>query len=244
MPALGETIGTILDDYATVIEGGFSSAGTEYKGIPGNYSNHPDIRNGNDTPMTTIAAGDTTSVMVASSYTYDNNRWAKDETPPWFVYCSVYGGVATPSPATKVGSGSTIVLKEGFKRLPNHVDIEDEGPSIANGYDRFFQLTALPGKRDTFFGDGYHTYRTKMELRLRILKYARARDAIASVLENMMIIRSIITRGYNPNHRPNYVRALLAQDTEPKIEKQDLQKVIAVDEFDLIYSVSAAYEGS
>ena len=180
MPALGEAIGGILDSYADVIEGGSSYAGgTIYKGIPGNYSNDPGWRSNTDKTFTTVAAGDSTSVMVATTYSYDNNRWAKDESPPWFLYCSVYGGSATPTPLyaarkisswdqsntrfltaswpSAVGNNSTVIAKEGFKRLPNHIDIEDEGPAIENGYDRFFQLTALPGERAEFFGNDVAT---------------------------------------------------------------------------------------
>lgn len=259
-------LASILDNYADAIEGGnsYRGSGTAYYGCPGRYSNKPDMRASASANLITLtgAGHTTTTTIIPSSYTWNGDDFVKEETPPWFLQCATLStnpDTSILNSARKISawnsstltfthaafssamlSGQSLYLREGFKRLPNHLDFEEEGPEIKDGYDRFFELTALPGEHLKHFGNGFITYKTTMELRLRILKYGRSRDAINSALENLFIIRNIIIKGGNPiNHRPNGVRALLAQDTQPKILREDRTKVVAVDSFDLIYSVDA-----
>jgi len=257
MPLYANTIGTIFDNYADAIEGGnsYRGVGDAYKGVAGVGTNNPETRNGNDSPLTATAISGTTKFSVASSYSWDQERWVKEETPPWFFLGKTATNPGNVGAARKISAynnttkqftfaafpsaltiADTFYVMEGFKRLPNNIDIEDEGPEMRGGFDRSFQLSAESGGRLAWYGNGYHTYQTTMELRIRFLKYARNRDIIETAIENMMLLRSVLTRG---DHRDGvYVRSLVLDD-KAKVEtvKEDREKIVVKDSYVLTYAV-------
>jgi len=265
MTVLQNTIGSILDNYADAIEGGntYRGSGTKYRGIPGTYSNDSGIRSGDDTPLTATGATANTAFAVASTYSWDSNRWVKTEGPPMFALCTSATNAQNVGAARRVSAydnstqtftfsgyvswpanmsvDDVFAMREGFKRLPNNIDIEADDNEFTNGFDRTFKLTAMPGERLDWYGDGYQSFKTTLELRLRFLKYAREWDVVAAALENLSIIRSILTTN-KYDLRGDYVVALIAdKGNSPEVSKEDKDKVVVLDKYDLIYSYDATY---
>jgi hypothetical protein len=256
---LGQQPGAILDNYADVLEGGSSwrGSGTAYYGIPGRYSNDPDIRSGADSPLTASAASaDTTHVTVASTYSWDQSRWVKSETPGFWLLCTS-GTVAdearkisawdnTTKKFTVASAFSAIPAKDdvfavlqGFRRIPNGIDIEGDDGGIPHGFDRFFHLRTTAGEQMEWHGSGVATFRAVLELRFRLLTYGRIHDAEAAAFENMAIIRSALCRG---THRDGtYTRGLIPYDGQSEIVARDSKKIVIRDRYTLIYRVTADY---
>jgi hypothetical protein len=267
--SLSQAIGSILDNTADVIEGGNSwrGSGTAYYGIPGARSNDPDLRSGDDTPLTVAAtAAITTSTFdVASSKSWDQARWVKTGAPGFWALCTTSGGSGSPNidrarkitgynNTTKVFSlGSALpaapiandvfAILQGFKRAPNQDALEHDATDSSDGLDRYFSLSAAAGEQLEYFGAGVATYKTEIELRLRILKFGREHDAVASAMENAAILRAGICHASSPDHRDGtYTRAILPTGGGAKVETDDKHKVVVVDSYTTIYRVSFEFK--
>ncbi len=256
-----QALEVILRNYADVIEGGnaYRGSGTSWRGIPGDYSNDDGLRNAHDTPLTAEPGGSTTTVVVASSRSWDSTRWVKEETAGFFLV-GLTGTAANVGAARRitgwndttktftvdafpasVTAADTFEVRQGFKRVPNQEDPERLG-GVA--FDRGFWLRAVPGRRMDLAGAGVSNYRTEMVLSLRLLKYGRMHDANEAILSNLSILREALTMAgaYGvPDHRDGtYTRALLAPEEEPAIV-EDKDRILATDRFPLIYRVNNAF---
>jgi hypothetical protein len=260
---LNQAVGTIADNYSDVIEGGntWRGSGTAYRGIPGNYSNDPQLRDGTDTPLTVIGTSvSTTTFDVANTYTWTSDRWVKTSAPSYWALCDTAGSnygqarkisgynastyvftVGSAFDATPSTDDSMIIL-QGFKRLPDDVDIDHDDNETPGGFDRSFQIEILPGKPLEYSGRGVLTFETEMELRLRLAKYGRRHDWKAAALENLAILMAGIERGgrgSEQDHRDGtYTRALWAESS-PQILKDDKYKVLGLLRWTLIYRIDA-----
>jgi hypothetical protein len=185
----------------------------------------------------------------------------KTDTPGFFAVCTAATNVANVDAARRITGwdnttkvftvdafpaslavGDVFAVRQGFKRIPNGIDIEAEGTRFAHGFDRFFSLSAMPGEQVDWYGNGTATYKTTLELRLRFLKYGRAHDATAAALENLAIIRAAITKGASPDHRDGtYTLALLPQGQSADVVSEDTQKVVVMDRYDLRYRISTTF---
>lgn len=262
MSILQSALSAIFDNCADVIEGGnsYRGSGTAYKGVAGLSSN--DVEG--EAVSVTLAnqAHATTSLVTTgatiSGYTRDAtnaNRYATADLPPWFALCSS-GATGNPGAARKItawgasaitlgvalpatpGNGDVFALRHGFKRMRDNVDIEADGQS-GDGFDRMFHLTAGAGERLPMYGNQTETYRTSLELRLRFLKRARAHRVVDSAMENLLILRSVLTR---PSHRDGtYMQSLTAEGSAPSIVREDATKIVVRDSLTLIYRVNAEY---
>ncbi len=256
-----QAIGSILDNYADVIEGGttWRGSGTSHKGIPGTRSNDKDLRSAADTPLTAEAGGSTTTLIVASSRSWDTSRWVKQDTPAYFAVYRT-GTAANQYAARRItnwnnttktftvdafpasiAEADTFAIRQGFKRVPNTVDILGQAK---DGFDRFFDLrTPSAGQMLPWWGGGNRTFETTIELHLRMLKFGRAHDAERSAFENLAIIRSIITKAANPDHRDGtYTQLLnpLGESGEKVVD--DASKVVVKDTYRLRYRINAAFQ--
>jgi hypothetical protein len=257
-----QAIGAILAHYSDVIEGGttWRGSGTSFRGIPGTYSNDAGLRSGADTPLTSTGSAATTTFAVSGG-DWASDRWVKTDGPGYFAVCTsatntqnvdaarritgwnnttkVFTVDAFPAATT---SGDVFAIRQGFKRLPNGVDLEAGGAEFKSGFDRYFELRASPGEPMDYHGAGTMTYRTTLDLRLRLLKYGRQHDIVAAALENLAIIRPIICRGYLPDHRETtYTRALIPMGNSADVVVNDDHKVIVRDEYTLIYRVDTSF---
>lgn len=262
--AFQQALKSIIDNYADVIEGGntWRGTGTAYRGIPGRLSNDRGLREGDDTPLTQNAAGSTTTVKIASTYSWDSSRWVKNDTPGFFLLCTSATEAANVNAARRItdwnnttktftvdafpaatSSGDIFTVLQGFKRIPNQLDILKDDLGGIVGIDRMFHLRALPGAREGWYGDGTQQYRTTLEIYLRMLKFGREHDAEAAALENLSIMRSLLPRGANPDHRDGtYTVALIADEgQQPEKAIDDVSKIIARDSYTLIYRVDTTY---
>ncbi len=272
MAALGgSAISSILDNFADVIEGGYVYTGDSNRnrsGVAGTHSFHDLV----DAQYTYAGAtGATTTVILASGVLgpgAPTDYFTRSTGPAFFLVCTAASGQPTllgctrkisayendagtptftvakafdPAISTAI-SNPSFTIREGFKRAPDGLDIEGDALRARDDFDRFFQLSALPGAVEHWYGNGTVTYRTTMELRLRFNKGARERNAIASVFENLMLLRTVLTRSANPDNRDGvYVRALLSEGTQAQISKNDSGNIVAVDKYTLIYRVDNVY---
>ncbi len=258
-----QAIGDILAHYSDVIEGGttWRGSGTSFRGIPGTYSNDAGLRSNADASITSTAGNAATTTFAYSSGNWDSSRWVKVDSPGFFAVCTAATQATNVDAARRITgwnnttkvftvdafpatttAGDVFAIRQGFKRLPNGIDIEAGGAQFNSGFDRFFELRARTGEVMDWFGGGNVTYRTKLELRLRLLSYGRQHDMTATAFENLAIIRPIICRGQNPDHREtNYVRALVPIGDAAEVVVADQHKVIVKDEFELIYRVTSTF---
>lgn len=259
-----QAVGTILDNYADVIEGGnVWAGGTSYSGIPGTHPSDPELRNGTDTPITSSMDSQLKTEVIYGSGAWSAARWEKEDIPGYFLLCTSNGNSASlpnVNAARRITawslsntkftvdafdvlpySGDQYDVLQGFKRMPNQLDIEEEETESDRGWDRFFQMRVGPPSRMDWSGKHSHTYKAELQLRLRIEKFAREHDSIASVFENLSIIRSVLTLG---THRESaYTRALVAEeDQQAEIVKEDSKKVVAADTYTLIYRVDRTFK--
>lgn len=266
-----QTPAAFLANIADAIEGGntYRGAGTAYIGCPGTYSRHPDLLDGSLSTFTAASNGATTTVFVTQTgaYPWDIGRWVKAESPPWFLRCNSSAGAASvnnPGQARKITSwqepttgngvftvgrafagttvaGDVFTPLEGFKRIPNNLDLMDEKNSPQGSLDRMFSLRLLPGKRMAFFGDGRKSYSSVIEVRLRIAKYSRQHDAVASAFENLLMMREHVVKSSGIDHRDGtYLRAIwVDDDTVPKIASENNERVITEDAWNVIYSIDS-----
>lgn len=251
MTILGESLGDILDAYSDVIEGGnaYRGSGASWPGVPGvesRYSRIGEI----GTLTASIVTPSTTSIPVASPPTIASNEFVKERTPPYFLHCltasasenegaarkiSAYSGgtFTTAAFPENVQDADTFVLREGFVRVPNGVDIEEL--NAQDGYDRTFHISAEVGGREGWFGDGYHYYRTDLAVRLRLLKHKRARTDTESAWRNMARIQTFLTHG---TYRPSAVRAVLMTGSSTATLVDDPSKIVIQATMPMIYRFS------
>lgn len=254
-----QAIGSILDHYADVIEGGNAyNSGTSFSGVPGRYPNDHGLRTAVDTPLSADSAGTTTSIVVASSYSWESARWVKTGQPGFFLLCTA-GATAAQNEARRItgwnnttktftvdafstapGASGTFTVMQGFKRIPNGLDINDEDVGTEEGYDRFFDLSLTPESVENLYGNSTETWRGTLALRLRIMKHARIRDWRRSAAENIAILSSWLPGGTNADHTDGtYVRALFHPDA-PEIE-EDNKKIVATVQFPIMYRVQRGF---
>jgi hypothetical protein len=250
--------GGILDNYADAIEGGnsYRGSGTAYKGIAGSSSLH-DLA-GTSIVCTSGAASKTTfvSTTIADAIA---EQLVRTDTPPMFLLCASQdsgtgntGGArkiasftastdtyaVAPAFAENIQTNDAFTVREGFRRLPDNVDIEDEDTGIAAGWDRAFSLHMTPGLRQGWFGNSVYQFRSQLEIRVRFLKAHRQQNAIAAALENIGLFRVILPRS---DLRSSGVQELSPFEAEPEILTDDAYKIVVADRYDLTYRVEAAY---
>lgn len=255
MTMLQEAIGSILDNYADAIEGGnaYRGSGTAYSGICGAYS-HSEHEDFGLSPI----SGSTTTI-VGTALTADiGAAIVRTDAPPFFVLCTSQAALTqntgaarkitaydsgtntlTVSPAFNdaVAGGDIFAVKEGFKRAPDNVDINDD--EATGAFDRFFRFTMLPGTLAPWFGNSVEQYDSTLEIQLRIMKRARDRNATASALENVLRFRSILTRG---EHRDGtYTQRLSAQSNAPTVLDEDAERVIVSDKYAITYRIASDF---
>jgi hypothetical protein len=139
----------------------------------------------------------------------------------------------TNSPA----AADTVTMLQGFKRVPNGVDIEaDEGAS--EGYDRVFHLLADAGKRAEWSGSGAWLFETQLKLRVRFVKFGRLHDWTNAAITNMAILRAGLARTIH--YETTYMRALIP-DGSIDITHEDNNKLVAEDTFRLFYRLDTSF---
>jgi len=254
--ASSQNPGAILDHYADVIEGGNAYAsGTSYYGIPGRYSADWGLRTGADTPITADAAGDTTTIAYSSG-DWDESRWVKERSPGFFLLCTS-GDDAATNKARRItgwdntakeftvdafpaapGDAAEFAVLQGFKRLPNGVDVFADETEVEGGYDRYFDLSLVPTQRLDWGGDGTATYQGLLAITLRLLKHGRLHDWRMSITDNVTLLGNILTsNGSGQDHRDGtYVRMLAPPETAPSIE-EDTTKIVAAMPLRIVYRV-------
>lgn len=252
-----QSFGSILDHLADVIEGGNAYAGgTSYLGMPGTRSNDDGLRVGTDGSF--VASGTPTATIVPfGSGNWDSSRWVKASTPGFFVVDNAQNAarrITGWSNATKQfttdafpaapANGRLLYIRQGFKRHPNHIDIEADDSGAEAGYDRTFALDLSPGVDEGLYGNGTLTKRGDLVVRLRILKYDRFRDARQSVVENIAIIAAALRMGGGtdrPNHRDGtYIRAILPAGGPPEYN-QTQARVVATMRLPLVYRIGTSF---
>lgn len=251
--------GSLLDHFADVIEGGNAyNSGTSYYGIPGRYPADWGLRTGTDTPLSADAAGSTTVVQVANTYSWEETRWVKTRAPGFYLLCTA-GADAAQQKARKIsawdnstkqftvdafptapGATGEFTVLHGFKRLPNTVDIFDDENGVDGGYDRFFDVELDSGKRLDWGGDGYATYEGQLRVVLRLTKYGRLYDWKRSVIDNLTIITTTLNSPLSGQDHLDgaYARLLSPPDGTPDIRVDDAQKVVAAISMRLVYRVA------
>lgn len=257
-----QAVGFIIDNYADVIEGGnsYRGSGTAHKGIPGTYSSDAGLRTGNDHTFTTSGAGTTTSLAFASG-NWPQTRWVKSNTPGFFAYDSsgAASGEArritnwdntgktftTDAFSVAPGSGAVIKVYQGFKRIPNGIDIlaDAEGEAFGSGYDRSFDIALFPTTPLNLYGNNTQTWSGRLHLRLRLEKFARAHDHHERCAENLTIIASAMTIQAGPgtsiDHRDGtYTRAIFPPESGADVVIDDSNKIVLGVDFPIIYTVN------
>lgn len=256
MTVLTEDVTAVLDNYADAIEGGnsYRGSGTEYKGVPGVESAAAVI---SDVGTITVdGSSDTDTVGWTSATNFESGRLVRSYGPPLFALCgsatnednegaarkiTSWGSASfdvSPAFPAAVSAADTFTLREGFKRAPDKWDLEADDVGTPGEFDRFFQISSLPGSRMGWYGNNLQHYQTEMELRLRILKRNRGRRAIDSALRNLLLLRTILTRS---EHRGSFVQVLRAEETEPEIQSEDATKVVVLDKYQLQYRINAEF---
>lgn len=255
-----QAIGSILDHYADVIEGGNAyNSGSSYYGIPGRYSRDPGILSGDDTPIAAEGAGNTTTINV-TGYSWPERRWVRDDGAPFFLLCTA-GATNAIGEARRItawdntgkdftvdafstapGSAGEFTVLEGFRRLPDTIDINADDSLSEGGYDRSFNLALSPvAPRDTY-GNGTETWDGFLRLTLRMLKHGRLHQWQASAIENITYLASVMTKGHNPDHRDGtYVRALLSPAETPEVLHDDRSKLVVAIQMPIIYRIQRGF---
>lgn len=255
-----QAIGSILDHYADVIEGGNAyNAGSSYLGIPGSYSRDPGLMSGDDTPLAAEGAGDATTINV-TGHSWPQSRWVRADGAPYFLLCTA-GATGSVGEARRItawdntaknftvddftvapGSGGEFDVLEGFRRLPDTIDINAEDTLSDGGYDRSFNLGLMPVSPRDQYGNGTETWDGVLTLTLRLLKHGRLHDWQASAVENLTFLASALTLGHNPDHRDGtYIRALLPMEAAPEIVHDDKTKLVAAAQMPIVYRLQRGF---
>lgn len=256
--ASSQAVGAILDHYADVIEGGNGwNSGTVYYGIPGRYSNTQWIRDGSGDSLTAAATVDSATLEVAAT-TYASNRWVRANQPSYYVLCTSATQAANVNKARRITAwddpndqftvqafpaaitdADEFTVLEGFKRIPNTVDINDEEEGQPAGYDRFFDLELHPVRALDWYGSGVQTWEGRLVVVLRLLKHARVHDWRSSFVENLTILGNAIASSQSgQEHRDGtYVRTLEPPLEAPEVRVDDRAKIVAALELRIRYRV-------
>ena len=243
-------VGNLLNHFSDVLEGGNAYAsGSSYDGVPAKYSNDPELRAGDYTDVTTTSTVSTT-VLAYSTGDWPSTRWEKTDIPGYFAVCTSATNIANEGAARRITGWNnttkrftvdafpasvtvddTFEILQGFKRIPNSVDIEAVG--IEAGYDRFFRFDVESEGADLgFYGKGIASYKTQLQLRVRLLKYGRDTDMRSAAFTVMKDLRQAII---DPDNRDGtYVRAVTFEGSSDII-KDDLHKIVVLQRFSLIY---------
>lgn len=245
---VSQSVGSVLDNYADVIEGGnaYRGAGDSYLGVPGlNPSDAKLARDGFDSII--VSSNGTPTTIPYASGDWRSDEWVKERIPGFWAidandeHRKITGWDNTLKKftvnafTTAPAQDDVILIQQGFKRMA-------EGESIlemAGGWDRQFELeTEGQGVDIGFSGAGVRSYEVPMVLRVRFLKYAHERLTHKRVLSNLKILGEALTMGI---HRSGLVRALM--NTAPGIvAEDDKEKVIVEQTFDLIYRISTTFK--
>jgi hypothetical protein len=176
-----------------------------------------------------------------------------DNAPPFFVVdpdgeCRKITGFNTstlvftiaPALSSAPSAADEMAVYQGFKRLPNLNDIEsDDEAGNDQGWDRYFHLMPDPAPAMSWYGDGYHLFKTELQLRIRMEKHGRLHDWTAAALTNLSIMRAVLPR---QSLYPSNVKALFASaEQAPEIVKDDDHKIVIMDPYTLIYRVDGTY---
>lgn len=249
---IDQNVGSVLDHYADVIEGGNSyNSGDTFIGIPGRHSHHEY----GDQAVTVDSAGSTTSITLDSGESFDSTRLVRSEGPPFFINSSGSNAPTNDGRSRKISAynnttkvltvaafpetpsaSDTFTLYEGFKRAPDTIDIE-AGGAVAATMDRFFRLDVEDEGEDLgIYGKNSATYRARLRLRVRFTKDGRDRFIREKAWTNMAILRRGLLQSGNGDD--TYVRCLMPTGNTRITE--DSQKLVASLEFDLIYRLDTA----
>lgn len=258
---LDQNIGRIIAHYSDVIEGGNAyNRGTVFRGIPGRGTADPDLRSGDDRTLTATAAGTTTSIVVGAG-TWARERWVKEGTAGYFLWCRTGATLAIEQCrritdwdlATKTftvhafdnapGDAATFTVAQGFKRLPNTIDINAEETESIAGYDRFFSVDIEPTKQLEWYGNGTETWEGVLKVALRTLKLGRFHDHKKSAFTNIMYLAVVMTRGHDPDHRDGtYVRALFPPTGAPEVTADDQHKIVLTVNLPIVYRLERGFQ--
>jgi hypothetical protein len=252
-----QNLGTLLDHFADVIEGGNSyNSGSSYNGIPGRDSNDPGLRTGSDGSVT--ASGDGSTILLPySSGTWAADRWEKSNTPGFFAVCTSATNIANIGAGRRITawdltntrftvdafpaaikSADVFTILQGFKRLPDDIDIEADAENHS-GSDRMFRLSVPnEGEEIDFYGKGLATFKTELHLRLRLLKYDRDRSARQAMWSNLAILRAALTA---PAHRSVDLLRHLAPSGSTDIT-EDRTKIVGLMRFTIAYRIDTTME--
>lgn len=251
-----QDIDQALDAIADAIEGGntYRGSGTAFTGIPGALSNDDGLRTGSDASVTASSNGSTTSLPYSSG-DWDNTRWVRDDLPPYFAICTSATNAENEAKARKItawdnsgktftvaafpqaiSSGDEFTIAEGFKRILNDRDKEE---TQMKGLDRTFALNAEVGDDIGFTGRDRRSFRTDLEIRLRVLKHHREVDARKSAMRNALIIREAL--GKQANIDTTYLRAIFSSEGSQSVDTDDQDRVTIVITVPMVYSVANSF---
>lgn len=257
MTAVQSALSAILDNYADVIEGGnaYRGSGTGYHGIPGSGGDHE-----LEAAAVTASGGSASTVVTASLSAAQAAQLVRTTTRPFFLLCATqaagtgntgaarriasHDGASTFTMTTDfaeaVQSGDTFTVREGLKRAPDDQEMEAGDGRAPAGYDRFFELSALPGTRLPIFGSGREFFTTELTVRLRILKHAKSRQTKARAYDDLWRLASVMCRGA---HRDGTnVQVLHAQESSVEIVEDDINRLVAELSLTMVYRVAADYK--
>jgi len=244
-----QAIGSILDHIAAVIEG------DGQRGIPGTYSADELLRaSGGVTFAATGVTGATTIELDSATYAAD--RWTSTDGPGFWLVCTSAADQANVDAARKISAwdqatttftvaafpanlsiADEFEILQGFKQLPNGIDIEGH---LESGFDRSFRLEAEPGTVQPYYGMNTRTYLTQVTLRLRLLKHGRDRDIRRAAFENARCLVDAVT--LRQNYEDIYTRSMDAVGSEVTLATDDDDKVVVEVSFQLQYRVQTNFK--
>lgn len=239
----------ILDHVAAVIEG------TTGNGVPGTHSADEALNDGSPSNLSITATGATGKTTIAySSGSYAADRWVKTVGPGYWLLCYEATDSRNVGAARKISAwtqsstefttaafpqnlaaGDKFYVLQGFKRLPDGLDIED---SQLAGHDRFFHVSATTEESTGFYGAGMRTYMGVLSIRLRLLKYARLQHSTAAAFENARIIVDAVTK--RTNWESSYVRYMNADAAETDIDQDESRTIVTIN-IPFAYRVETTY---
>lgn len=253
---LTESTGIILDNFADAIEGGNThrGSGTAYKGVPGTRTWHDWVKANGTGLAVDAGVSSTTAIKITGVPAAQAATMVRVSGPPFFLLATTAATAGVTGAARKIASHTGVTfttaafpgvvlaadvmsIVEGFKRVPDGLDIEADGSEESPaGYDRFFRLSMLPGERVSWAGNGVSMYRAVLAVDLRILRRSRQHQCAESALENAGRIAYALTMGA---HRGTYVQ-VCEQATAPTPIKDDINKVVVRSTFNVLYQLNTS----
>ncbi|HDL48460.1 MAG TPA: hypothetical protein ENH33_00660 [Actinobacteria bacterium] len=257
MTILAETIGTILDNYADVIEGGNAhrGAGSVYKGIPGTRTWDNWAKDNGAGLVVDAGVSSTTAIELTGVPAANAAELVREKAPPFYVVATTAASAGVTGAARKISAhdgavtfttaafpgvvvaDDVVAIAEGFKRTPDHFDPEADTEEESPGdFDRFFRLTMGAGQRRAWHGNGTAMYQTTLFVDLRLLRRTRQHEDEAAALENANRIADVVCRG---EHRGD--NTMLVTQEGVSILKQDQNKTVSRIALNLIYQLNTSY---